>query len=184
MSDVRAWLLLERLSHVLREEHRAVATEHGLALAQVEVLRYLVAANRFSDTVSALVEYLGATKGTLSQTVSALERKGLLVRVQDQVDRRVQHCRVTEAGRVVVRASEAAWPPPGFDMDAGTANRLDALLRGLLAARGGRPFGLCTSCVHHRAGPEGRRCALLGVALTDGDAGKLCREWVATAHGG
>lgn len=181
MSDVRAWLLLERLSHVLREEHRAVATEHGLALAQIEVLRYLAAANRFSDTVSALVEYLGATKGTLSQTVSALERKGLLERVQDEEDRRVQHCRVTAAGRLVVRASEAVWPPPGLELDQGAADRLEALLRALLAARGGRPFGLCTSCVHHRAGPEGRRCALLGVALTEEDAGKLCREWVVAA---
>lgn len=176
MGQERAQGLMERISHVLREEQRALATAHGLALAQLEVLRYLGAANRFSDTVSALVDYVGATKGTLSQTVSALERKGLLQRVADPRDARVQHCRLTAAGEAIVRGSERAAGLDGLSLNAATVNHLDALLRDLLRARGGRAFGVCATCLHHRATPAGRHCALLDVALTEADAARLCRE--------
>ena len=70
-----AWPL-ERLARVMRaREH-----EDGLNPAQREALRYLARANRFSNTPGALTRYLGATKGTISQTVMALERKGLIAK--------------------------------------------------------------------------------------------------------
>jgi DNA-binding MarR family transcriptional regulator len=177
----RTQVLVERLAHVLREELRAVATAHGLALAQLEVLRYLALANRFSDTVSGLVDYLGATKGTLSQTVSALERKGLIVRFPDAEDRRVQHCRMTEAGEEVVRVSQGTGELPRLFLDDDLADRLEGLLLDLLRARGGRAFGVCSTCAHHRLTEQGRRCALLGVDLTEGDAARICAEHTSEA---
>lgn len=176
MGQQRAQGLMERISHVLREEQRALASAHGLALAQLDVLRYLGAANRFSDTVSALVDYVGATKGTLSQTVSALERKGLVRRIPDALDGRIQHCRVTFNGEAIVRASERAALLDGLSLSAHTVDQLDALLRDLLRARGGRAFGVCATCEHHRATREGRHCALLNVSLSDEDASRICRE--------
>lgn len=176
MSDDRAQVLVERLAHVLREELRSVATSHGLALAQLEVLRYLARANRFSDTVSGLVDYLGATKGTLSQTVSALERKGLVERLPDAGDGRVQHCRLTEGGEEVVRESRGSVTLQRLLLDGATADRLESLLRGLLHARGSRAFGVCATCAHHRVTDPGRRCALLDVDLTEDDAIRICKE--------
>lgn len=181
MNTDRTQVLVERLAHVLREELRAVATAHGLALAQLEVLRYLALANRFSDTVSGLVDYLGATKGTLSQTVSALERKGLIVRFPDAEDRRVQHCRMTEAGEEVVRVSQGTGELPRLFLDDDLADRLEGLLLDLLRARGGRAFGVCSTCAHHRLTEQGRRCALLGVDLTEGDAARICAEHTSEA---
>ena len=65
---------LERLARVMRaREH-----EDGLNPAQWEALRFLGRANRFSDSPGALTRYLGATKGTISQTLMALERKGYI----------------------------------------------------------------------------------------------------------
>jgi len=179
VSSDRAQVLVERLAHVLREDVRGVATAHGLTLAQLEVLRYLAMANRFSDTVSALVDYLGATKGTLSQTVSALERKGLLRRLADGQDRRVQHCHLTEGGQEVVRDSHRAVMLPQVRVQ--TVERLEGLLRDLLAARGGRAFGVCATCAHHRLTEAGRRCVLLAVPLTDDDATRICREHLSPA---
>lgn len=178
MSNDRVGLLVERLSHLVREDLRAVATRHDLPLAQLEVLRFLAVANRFSDTVSGLVEYVGATKGTLSQSVNALERKGLVTRVADAGDRRVQHCVLTDAGVAIVREShqESAL---GEVLDAPSAESLEGLLRATLRARGGRAFGVCRSCLHHRASADGRRCALLDVPLSDEDARRICREHVA-----
>ena len=37
-------------------------------------LRYLCNCNRFSNTASAITEYLGQTKGTISQTLKVLEK--------------------------------------------------------------------------------------------------------------
>lgn len=181
MNHDRTQLLVERLAHVLREELREVATKHGLALAQLEVLRYLALANRFSDTVTGLADYLGATKGTLSQTVSALERKGLIVRFPDADDRRVHHCRITAAGESVVRASQGVGGLERFGHDDDLADRLEALLRERLRARGGRPFGVCSTCAHHRRTEEGRHCALLGVALSEDDATRICAEHASEA---
>ena len=70
-----AWPL-ERLARVMRaREH-----EGGLNPAQWEALRFLARANRFSDSPMALTRYLGATKGTISQTLMALERKGFITK--------------------------------------------------------------------------------------------------------
>lgn len=180
MDDGRAYALLERIAQVLREDLREVATRHGLALAQLEVIRYLGRANRFSDTVTGMVDYLGATKGTLSQTVNALERKGLVVRVADERDGRVQHTRLTEAGLEVLEDSQRSDTQQGVAVGrAGPA--LEALLHDLLRARGGRAFGVCSACLHHRTGPDGRSCGLLGVPLAEDDAVRICREFTAPA---
>ena len=171
MEDPRLHLVLERLSNVLREDLRAVATKHGLALAQLEALHFLATANRYSDTLSAIVEFLGATKGTVSQTVTALERKGLVVREPDPADRRVQHCKLTAAGRAVVRESLPAPVLRGLNT---SPDALEALLTALIRARGGRAFGVCRTCAHFRA--QGPRCGLVNEPLTTEDAEKVCRE--------
>ena len=178
MSDARLHLLIERLSLVLREDLRAVATRHGLALAQLEVLHYLSVTNRFSDTLTGAVDYLGATKGTVSQSVSALVRKGLVERHVDALDGRVQHCRLTAAGHAVVGES---LPAPALAGAAGAdaESVLAALLARMLAARRGAGFGVCRTCVHHAADPAGARCRLLHILLTADDAGRICREHVA-----
>ena len=68
--------LLERLARMLLTDGHS----GGLKPAQWEALRYLARANRFSRTPGALASYLGSTKGTVSQTLMALERGGLVVK--------------------------------------------------------------------------------------------------------
>jgi DNA-binding MarR family transcriptional regulator len=59
---------------------RAGEHEGGLNPAQWEALRYLSRANRFSNSPIALTRFLGSTKGTISQTIEALERKGFITK--------------------------------------------------------------------------------------------------------
>src|SRR5262249_51223226 len=75
---------LERIARLTR------AAEHGDQLnpAQRETLRYLSKCNRFSNSPGAITQYLGATKGTISQTVKALERKGHIDKSQREAERR------------------------------------------------------------------------------------------------
>lgn len=64
-------ILLERIGRVLQNDGHS----EGLKPTQWEALRYFARANRFSRSPSALTAYLGMTKGTVSQTVGALEKR-------------------------------------------------------------------------------------------------------------
>ena len=92
--------LLERLSRVLQNESHA----EGLKPTQWEALRYLERANRFSRTPSGLTSYLGMTKGTVSQTLNALERKGLIRKTADKADRRQVHIDLTAKAKKPAQA--------------------------------------------------------------------------------
>jgi len=175
--------LLERLGALLRSEGRAAGQAEGLQPIHVEVLHYLDRCNRYSDTPAALTEFLGQTKGTVSQTLGLLERKGLVAKAPDADDGRKVRLRLTPAGR---RALGRLIPPPALEAalaDLDPAQRallpdaLEALLRALQRRRGGRAFGLCRTCRHHRVEAGGRRrCGLTGERLTKGDAERICRE--------
>ena len=173
-------VLLERLSRVLQNE----ANSAGLKPAQWEALRYLARANRFSRSPSALTAYLGTTKGTVSQTLIALERKGLVVKAPDAANRRHVAIDVTPKGSRMLQDDptdavlRAASDLPEQDRQALTRT-LGRLLAEALRERGGRPFGLCRSCRYFRANdPDGapHRCGLLGVALSADDSARICVE--------
>ena len=59
--------LIGRLDRLMRS---GVAVE-GLNPAQWEALRYLARANRFSRPPAGLADYLGSTRGTVSQTLDS-----------------------------------------------------------------------------------------------------------------
>lgn len=175
-----AWPL-ERLARVLRaREH-----EDGLNPAQREALRYLARANRFSNTAQALTRYLGATKGTISQTLMALERKGLIAKAAR--DARVVRLALTEKGR------EALLHDPWTELAAGaeelggkTRRRMQRGLEELLAQQlkraGLASYGVCASCRYFREkGRDGdvrgpHLCMLFEEALSAEDAGRICME--------
>ncbi|MEI2422048.1 helix-turn-helix domain-containing protein, partial [Arthrospira platensis SPKY2] len=82
--------LLERLAALLHQSVRDDGARHGLLPIHVQVLGYLSRANRYSDLPIAISEYFGITRGTVSQTLGVLERKGLVrKRPDDRHGRRV-----------------------------------------------------------------------------------------------
>lgn len=175
--------LIERLGRLLRSRENAGA----LNPAQWEALRYLSRANRFSRTPGALSRYLVATKGTVSQTVLALERKGLLRRGGDPADARVARLELTSAGqRVLQRDPLAEFEAAARRLPAGRTRAategLEALLRGLLAEREHQTFGQCSTCrFFQRDALKGRRggphhCGLLDEPLSDADSEAICVE--------
>lgn len=174
MTDFRLHDLLDRIGHVFREDLRQVATRHGLALAQLEALQFLAVANAMSDSLSAVVAYLGSTKGTVSQTLSALERKGLIERVRDDHDARRTHCRITKAGRTIVDEARPAARIAGLDPT--HAEAAEALLTAMIAKREGRTFGVCRTCAHFRARPSGGHCRLVDQPLAAEQTDRRCME--------
>ncbi len=179
MDSARAYDLLERLASLIRVEERATAVGAGLQPVHLEILRYLARCNRYSDTPAAVTEWLGATKGTVSQSVGHLVRRRLVSARRDVDDRRVVRLAPTERGNALL--AQALRPDAllrtlsalGHDVEAS----LEAVLTALQRARGGRTFGLCGTCRHLRHEDGGRlRCGLTGEALRAADTRLVCRE--------
>jgi len=173
--------LLERLAALLHQSVRDHGQRHGLLPIHVQVLSYLARANRYSDLPIAIAEYFGMTRGTVSQSLTVLERRGFLQRRPDARDRRRVHFGLTAAGERVLQDSwttqlEAALQfLPG--QGAGLEDALRELLTGLQRQNGQQSFGVCRDCAHLLAEGRGWRCGLTREPLVARDTGKICREW-------
>jgi MarR family transcriptional regulator, negative regulator of the multidrug operon emrRAB len=177
-------LLLERLGALIHQSVRDDAARHGLLPIHVQVLRYLAQANRYSDMPIVIAEYFGITRGTVSQSLVVLERKGFLVKQPDARHGKRVHLRLTASGESVVADSWAERVETALQALSPDATSLDAILRGVLAAmqriNGQRAFGICRECVHFLVAEDGSRCGLTGESLAAGQELKICREWTAS----
>ena len=174
---------LERLARLMRaREH-----EDGLNPAQWEALRYLDRANGFSNSPGALTQYLSATKGTISQTVMALERKGFISKAAREGEKRSITLLLTPKGKAVLAKDPWKQLTDGIDDLGGKTRRrlakgLKELLAGELKRGQLKSFGLCASCRFFRekgrsaetSGPH--HCMLLNVALSAADSQRICVE--------
>ncbi len=150
--------------------------------AQISALEYLSCANRFSRAPSHVAEYLGTTRGTMSQTLKALMRKGYVSEARSEADKRSIRYDLTETGFAVAgrtaALTEAIAALPA-DRQTDLAETLSTVLKSRLAARGGRAFGMCRSCAYHRTTGDGAFCALLSLPLAPEEGDQICHEQVA-----
>jgi MarR family transcriptional regulator, negative regulator of the multidrug operon emrRAB len=174
--------LLERLAALLHQSVRDDGARHGLLPIHVQVLCYLSRANRYSDLPIAIAEYFGITRGTVSQTLGVLERKGLVRKRPDSRHGRRVHLALTPAGERILknswamRVEEALHSAPE---DAAALERgLRRLLAGLQELNGQRAFGVCRGCAHLLVERDGSRCGLTGEPLKAQDTTQICREWM------
>ena len=178
--------LAERVVNLAQTRLKALGSTHGLQLVHVQILNYLAAANRYSNTPLAVAEYLGLTKGTVSQSLILLEEKGFLARAPDARDRRVVRLALTPEGEAVVKAVEGEGAhrlqARAGDLPEHLLADLTQVLRRLQILEGRRSFGVCRTCRHHLADGEGLwRCGLTGETLASADGDKICREHEAAA---
>ncbi len=176
---------LERIANLIRTDTRKMGMAHGLQPIQLEALHYLSRCNRYSNNPVAVAEFLGLTKGTVSQTLGVLEALNLIERCADQKDKRRVHLMLTPEGsrvieqtvppRILRNALEPEGTPEEFSSE--MVEVLKEILRRLQIANGLKTFGACKTCRNHAIESNGgRRCQLTGEPLTDEDAEKLCRE--------
>ena len=81
----------ESIAQLIEKEGRLVSNScyaDGFKPVQWEVLRFPNQAYVFSRNPSSLGEYLGVTKGSVSQTIATLEDRGLLRKKADKKDKR------------------------------------------------------------------------------------------------
>src|SRR5260370_2204020 len=102
----------------MRTELRKSGGDEALQPVHLQALIYLSKANRYSNTPQALAEYLGLTKGTVSQTLLLLDRRGLIERFEDDIDPRVVRLPLSAAGEPLLYESHpplpCQHPPPNI----------------------------------------------------------------------
>ena len=174
----------DEIRHLLDRLVRLAAADEWTAdlnPPQYAALAYLARANRFSRAPSQVAEYLSSTRGTVSQTLKALLRKGYIAETRSQSDRRSISYVATESGLDVLRQAVLFEAPLGDlskDESGQLADSMRLLLRRVLERRGNRTFGLCRACMHHQKSADGLYCALLQIDLKKSEAGKICHEHV------
>lgn len=169
--------LIDRLARLLSTEDRL----SDLNPAQARALEYLSRANRFSRAPSHVADYLGTTRGTVSQTLKALERKALVTAVPDPTDRRSVRYDLTGDGALRVeraRDAEAALDALGKADRVALDRGLRAALGSLVSATGVPPFGICGLCKFHQTDGALRHCTLLDAALAAPEAAQICHVQV------
>ena len=110
---------LERLARLLRQAGHA----GGLVPAQWEVLRYLARDNRLSRSPGALARYLGSTKGTISQSLQTLLKKGLVTRQTRSDDERHVLLALTATGQTLLAQDPLRTIATGIDALGGKTRR-------------------------------------------------------------
>ncbi len=174
---------VERLSELFTVAVRRAGAEFGLLPIHVRVLHYLATCNRLSDTPSAVTEYLGQTKGPVSQTLKVLQEKGLVTKMQDSNDRRITHLSVTRRGdRIVQKLVEVpelvdATTRLGSTRSVEVERALSDLISALHQAGGTKSFGICASCRYNqKVENDSYFCNLVQESLTAEETHLRCRE--------
>lgn len=174
--------LIDRLGRMTRE----LQYVDGLNPAQWEALRFLSRANTYSRTPGAVAQFLGSTKGTVSQTITALENKGLIARRPSERDKRVCLIDLTVEGeslilRDPVKRIESAVGGMDAETGASMVQGLSRLLGALQSGRDKPLFGVCVACCRHISPgggcggeEEAARCGVTGEPLSGPDTRKVC----------
>ncbi len=145
---------------------------------QWDALRFLAQANRFSNSPGALSKYLGATKGTISQTLTTLEKKGLIAKSARDSDQRSVGLSLTDQGKTLLSRDQRS---PSLNVlqsqKPKVQRRFAQVLEALLSEEAKRQhapsFGTCGSCRYFREAPH---CMKFEVSLDAGEQEQLCVE--------
>lgn len=185
MKNIKLYKSVERLGELLKVGARQAGSEHGLQPVQLEVLHYLSSCNKYSDTPMAVTEYLGQTKGTVSQTIKLLEKKGLVEKIADLHDKRISHIAVTTQG------SEFLQQNIPTDMFVNACNSLteeqqekitdalQTLLLSVIKSNDMKSFGVCNSCIYNHKNQDGSfYCNLVKTPLSNYDTLLICKEHI------
>ena len=173
--------LIERMSALIRSEERKTGSELGLQSVHLQVLDYLSRCNRYSDTPAALTNYLGMTRGTVSQTVLLLEKKGLIKKNIDLIDRRKLHLTLLDEGWAVLEASRSndLFTRANVLLETDCSDYEQCFLNALKAlqkAHKGQSFGQCKTCSYFKQSVLGFSCGLTKEPLSVSDSEKICQE--------
>lgn len=176
--------IAELLVHVGRTA-RSEDAGSPLTAAQWTCLRFLARANGSTRTPSGFASFQATTRGTASQIIKSLERKGLVTATRSDRDRRSVCLDLTEQGHkmlaqdplrdlIDVIGGLAAAERNRFLMTLSRLSSTLAMQRNLPA------FGTCRDCSHFAPSGGTAYCACMAEELACVDIPKLCASYTPT----
>jgi len=176
--------LIDSIGNLLRSEEKKFLKPLGLMPIHLNVLNYLSTCNRYSNNPAALTRYLGNTKGTTSQSVNVLEKKGYIIKEKTEDDKRVVKLNLT-------KKAEELLDQLGFDDSENFFNDksievsesvLTNILKSLQLSNQIRTFGVCKTCDFLIDEGDGFRCGLTQDRLHDFEIEQICQEHESELH--
>ena len=108
MNDTRRTLnelLVNLFNNILAIEEANLQNQHvSLSMTEVHILEAIEKSE--SNMMSAVAKYLMITQGTLTVSVSKLEKKGYVERIKDESDRRIVRLKKTEKANMVLQVHD------------------------------------------------------------------------------
>jgi DNA-binding MarR family transcriptional regulator len=180
----------ERISMAFRVLLWNEGKEHALSPIQIQVLIFLLHHSAEKRKVSYLAQEFNVTKATISDTVKALDKKGLIRKVYDSDDNRSYHIHLSTKGKQMAQKTALFGGPFYKPIDQLPQQEKEDLLRHLLkviehlTAIGVITLQrMCFTCVHYRPNHQSSAhfCALMNKALKENELRIDCPEHEAKA---
>jgi len=173
--------IAELLVHVGRAA-RSEGTGSELTAAQWTCLRFFARANASTRTPSCFASFQATTRGTASQIIKSLERRGLVSRSRSDRDGRSVCFDLTEYGRAMLARDPLGDLIGVIDgLAAAERERFLMTLSRLAAALADRrdlpAFGTCRDCSHFGLSGETAYCACMAFELGAEDIDRLCASY-------
>ena len=175
----------DRIAELLVHVGRAARSEDArseLTAAQWTCLRFFARANGSTRTPSRFASFQATTRGTASQIIKSLERKGLVARTRSERDRRSVSFDLTEHGHAML-SRDPLRDLIGLIDGLASDDRerfLDTLTRlafGLALRREVPAFGTCQDCSHFGKSGGSAYCACMAEELAADEMTKLCASY-------
>jgi DNA-binding MarR family transcriptional regulator len=185
MKNPTVFDLIEYIAALIRSEERKRCTELKLQMVHFQILGFLSQCNQYSDTPAAIANYLGMTRGTVSQSLSLLEKRELIEKRQDQIDKRIYHIQLLKKG---LDTLNKAKPTELFkkaaailEKNSSVLCREDIFIEALTAlqkANHSQSFGICRMCKNFTKKSTGFFCELTQENLSKSDSEEICQEYM------
>lgn len=181
----------DRIAELLVHVGRAARSEDArseLTAAQWTCLRFFARANGSTRTPSRFATFQATTRGTASQIIKSLERKGLVARTRSERDRRSVCFDLTEQGHRMLAQDPLRDMIGVIDgLAPGERERfLETLARlafGLAMRRDVPAFGTCQDCTHFGTSGGSAYCACMVAELAAEETTKLCASYRGPSFG-
>jgi DNA-binding MarR family transcriptional regulator len=175
----------DRIAELLVHVGRAAQSEDGrsgLTAAQWTCLRFFARANGSTRTPSGFASFQATTRGTASQIIKSLERRGLVTRTRSERDRRSVCFDLTAEGRAMLdrdplRSLVDLIDGLGASESARFLATLSRLASALAMQRDVPAFGTCRDCSHFGMPGGTAYCACMAAELAAGETHKLCASY-------
>lgn len=174
MNNTEIWL--ERLTSLYKSQMRQTVSAEGIQLVHFEILQYLSISNHYSNTAQALSEYLGQTKGSISQSLKVMEKMNHIKRESCNKDKRVIRLYLTKQGKACLQRLSESMALDSVENDK-TIKSIKSLLMIWQSKNKLQGFGQCESCHYNRHLSDNKfQCGLTEEKLSSADIKKICRE--------